>query len=104
MMANLPMPKEDPFSLLQQNAWAKNKEQLTPYKLALMVLIADYHDLIGSGGDTDIFLPDEDGTSIPERKQYQVMSTILDLLQVHMSFFSFLFTIYLSLFSLSFFP
>ena len=79
-MSTISSPKDEPFSLQPVNVQS-NKEQLTPHKLSLLVLISEYHE-------AQKFTPgiDEEGSSnlckFSEREKRQVMTTLLDLLQV----------------------
>ena len=85
-MSTISSPKEEPFSLQPVNVQS-NKEQLTPHKLSLLVLISEYHE-------AQKFTPGIDGEDasnlckFSEREKRQVMTTLLDLLQVGLKTFS----------------
>ncbi|KAK7099099.1 anaphase-promoting complex subunit 5-like [Littorina saxatilis] len=79
-MSSVSSPKDEPFSL-HTTSLQSNKEQLTPHKLSLLVLIAEYHDSQKFTPGIDDEEENADSYTLSESERRQVMTMLLDLLQ-----------------------
>lgn len=80
-MSAHPSPKDELINTMQPDKRMQaSKEQLTPHKLSLMVVISVYHDLHTSAYG-EVSADGWPSHVFSEKKHRQVMTTILDLLQ-----------------------